>query len=225
MHHPATAVCAFFVVLYIADGLWKPALLRGPMVCFWAYDFLAWVALPLLALLALHSATSLSARDYGLSAPPGWKDIASGMPLPLLALFLVNMFAYGTALELLGYRKPDFSYITALQSLGSLWIVGTVYLAATAGLWESIFYIGLPWLCLTRNGNTSAWARRGFILISSVLFAAAHLENGLANAIGALFFQLVAVSWYLSLRTLWPIIGAHALIEVYYLWPWAWVRT
>jgi hypothetical protein len=225
MHHPATAVCAFFVVLYIADGLWKPALLRGPMVYFWAYDFLAWVALPLLALLALHSATSLSARDYGLCAPLGWKDIAQVMPLPVFALFLVNMFAYGAALELFGYPKPDFSYITALQPLGALWIVGTVYLAATAALWESIFYIGLPWFCLTRSGNTSTWARCGFILISSVLFAAAHYESGLANAAGAFFFQFVAASWYLSLGTLWPIIGAHVLIDVYYLWPWAWVRT
>lgn len=215
----AAAVCAVVVAVYIADGFWKPALLRGPLIYFWAYDFFAWVILPTAALVVLHNATSVSARDYGLSADLGWKDIAFVTPLPLIVLFLVHTFAQVIAGALIGPQASGFSYGDPLAPLGGLRILGVIYLAATAGLWESIFYVGLPWFFVSRYGAPPTAVRRGFLLVSAFLFAAAHFENGLANAIAGFFFQLAAVTWYFKLRTLWPVIGAHALIDVYYFWP------
>lgn len=221
----AAAACLLFIALHISDGLWKPGLLRGPTLYFWAYDFFAWVVFPALALLMLHHATSLSFRDYGLEAQLGWQDVMRVLPLPLFSLFAVNMLAYGLSQAVFDNSKPEFSYVTGLQALGPLWIVGTLYLAATAGLWESVFYAGLPWYCISRTLGDSPWSRRGFILASAILFAAAHHENGVANVAGAFFFQLGAAIWYLRLGTLWPIIAAHALIDLYYFWPWPWAQA
>jgi membrane protease YdiL (CAAX protease family) len=212
-------VCLLCIALNIADGLWKPALLRGPMIYFWAYDFVAWVLLPMVLLAALHSLTSISARDYGLSAALGWKDIAYVFPLPLFALFAVNIVAYGVAVRVVDYGEVVFSYRAALESLGPLWLLGAFYLAITAGLCESLFYIGLPWFCLGAKLGVSVWATRGFALVSALLFAAAHFESGMPVVVGAFAFQLVALRWYFKLGTLWPIIGAHALIDLYYFWP------
>ena len=225
VHWLAGATCVVLMSLFVSDGLWKPGLLRGPYINFWLYDIAAWLVLPTLLLAALHNTTSLAPKDYGLSADLGWKDLAYVLPLPLFALFSVNVVASAVANGVLGYPEAPFSYITALKALGSLWIVGTIYLAATAGFWESIVWIGLPWFALSRTLSTSVTARRLFTIISATLFAVAHFENGLPNAIGAFFFQLVAATWYFRLRTLWPIVAAHALVDVYYFWPWPWYKT
>ena len=223
VHQLAAVVWVLFVALHIADGLWKANLLRGPYIYFWLYDFFAWVVLPISALAALHRWTALSVEDYGLVVELGWKDLVRVLPLPLFALFAVYLFAYNFAP--FGHSKPEFSYTSALKSLGSLWILGTIYLAVTAGVVESIFWIGLPWFCISRILNSSVWARRGFALITAILFAAAHHESGARSMFAAFFFQLVAASWYFKLRTLWPVIGAHTLIDVYYFWPWPWAKT
>ena len=225
VHQLAGAVSVLFVLLYVSDGLWKPALVRGPYINFWLYDLAAWLVLPTAALFALHSATSLSPKDYGLSAELGWRDVAYVLPLPLFFLFAIYIVVHGIADSALKLPAPQFSAIDALKPLGSLWIVGTLFLAATAGFWESVFWIGLPWFALGRTLRGSALARRLFTIATALLFGMAHYETGLANAIAAFCFQLAAASWYFKLGTLWPIIGAHTLIDVYCFWPWPWLKT
>jgi hypothetical protein len=219
-HHLAGAAWALVVGTWTADGLWKSQLLHGPLVYFWAYDIMAWVVLPLTALLLIHKASIVSGTDYGLSAQLGFKDIIFSIPLPLLVLFVVYWFTRELSRGLIATWPTDFSYTEALKGLGPFSIVGTVYLSATAALWESIFYIGLPWLFFSRSVGTSAWSRRLFIFLTAVLFGAAHFEGGSASVVAGFFFQWVAARCYFKLGTLWPIIGAHALIDVYYLWPW-----
>jgi membrane protease YdiL (CAAX protease family) len=77
----------------------------------------------------------------------------------------------------------------------------------------------LPWLWYSGGTSGSTTTRGVFAIGSALIFAACHWENGMPNAIGAFFFQLLAFWWYLRLRTLWPVIGAHFLIDVYYFWP------
>lgn len=210
--------------MHLADGFWKPQLLSGPALYFWVYDLVAWVVLPSLAIGILHAATTISGRDYGLSAPLGWKDIAYITPLPLVGLFLCHFFGGALTDALLRPTYAGaFSYSEPLRALGSLWIFGTVYLSATAGLWESIFYVGLPWFAFSSFLTDSGRGRSMFALLTAALFAIGHHENGLTNAGGAFFFQLAAALTYFKLRTLWPIIGAHALIDVYSFWPWSYL--
>lgn len=219
-HILAGWVAAPFILLSLVDGIWKiPLSSSGPIINLWIYDLIKWVLVPVALLITLHRLAFVQAREYGLSADLGKRDIIYVLPIPLIILFLTHFITGGVADHVLGYPRPPFDHSNMLGALGRLWIAGTIYLSATAGLWESVFLIGLPWLWFSRGRTVSARATSAFALVISLIFAAGHLENGMPNAIGAFFFQLVAVYWYLRLGTLWPIIGAHFLIDVVYLWP------
>ena len=92
-------------------------------------------------------------------------------------------------------------------------------MSATAGLWESIFLIGLPWFWFSRGRTVSVLHVRLFALTLAIVFAAGHWENGRVNVAAVFAFQLLAIWWYLKLRTLWPIILAHFMIDVICFWP------
>ena len=218
-HKLAGWICLPFILLSLFDGYWKVAFLSRPLIYFWAYDFAKWFLLPVILLGVLHRLAFVQPRDYGLSADLGKRDILYVLPLPLITLFIINFSAVIASDILLSPPKPPFNHSFILAPLRELWIVGTLYLSATAGLWESVFLIGLPWLWFSRSRVVSTRATHAFILVTGLLFAAGHWENGIANVIGAFLFQLGAVWWYLRLGTLWPTIGAHFLIDVVYFWP------
>ena len=208
-----------FISLSVLDGVWKSAWLDGPPLGFWVYDFAKWILLPLALMVVLHRFSAFSPRDYGLSADLGAKDLFYVLPLPLISLFLANTLATGIANVAMAWPKPLFTYPEVLAPLGKLWILGTLYLSATAAVWESLFLIGLPWLWYSRGTAGSTTTRYAFATGSALVFAACHWENGMPNAIGAFFFQWFAFWWYLRLGTLWPVIGAHFLIDAYHFWP------
>ena len=207
-----------FVLIGVADGLWKGALLVGPMSRFWAYDLFKWILLPIALLVLLHR-RGVRFRDYGLSAETGAASVLYLLPLVLFTLFTVYFLASKLTGFLFGYPQNRFSYPDALAPLGPLRIVGTVYFALTAGLWESIFFIGLPRLWLKREAAKAPLDDEELVGVSAILFALDHWENGFPNVVGAFCFQFFAFRWYLKLNTLWPIIGAHFLIDLYYFWP------
>jgi len=192
---------------------------HGPHIYFWAYDFTKWIILPTVLLFVLHRLAFVAPREYGLSADLGKRDILYVLPLPLITLFVVHFIASAAVEIVFTPQKAPFDYRSMLSPLGPLRIVGTLYLSATAGIWESIFFIGLPWLWFSKGRAVSPWGRCAFALGTAVLFAAGHWENGVSNVIGVLLFQLVAVYWYFRFATLWPVIGAHFLIDVVFLWP------
>lgn len=201
------------------DGFWKPALLRSPPIFFWAYDFGKWVLLPLCLLWLLHRITDISPRDYGLIADRGMRDILMLLPVPFITLLMADVFTIGMADWILRPPPPEFNYASVLAPLGPLWIVGTFYASITAGVWESIFVLGLPWFWFSQRQPVTGQRVIAFAVVSAAVFALCHWENGISNALGAFVFQLLAVHWYLKFGTLWPVIGAHTLTDVYYFWP------
>ena len=209
-----------FIAVWLLDGFWKSRLLEGGASRFWIVDFAEWVVLPSVSLWLLHRSAVISGRDYGLAAPLGVKDVLVLVPLAVVTTFIANYFGgFVLGRILFGYTPGAFQLERALAALGPFWIVGTVYLSATAAVCESIFALSLPWLWFSRGGSVSRRKAISFAVAAAALFALGHWETGLANATGAFMFQLVAVWWYFRLRTLWPIIGAHFLIDLYWLWP------
>nr|WP_229506747.1 CPBP family intramembrane glutamic endopeptidase [Pseudoduganella rivuli] len=87
-----------------------------------------------------------------------------------------------------------------------------IYSAVTAGIVESIFFIGLPWL-LYRHVR-AAPSRIAFALLATTVFAVAHWEQGPHVIIGAFFSNLVACFWYFLLGTLWPVAAGHILVDL-----------
>ena len=210
---------AVFVFFGAVDGFLKIDLIQRPLIYFYFFDIFKWLVLPAVLMLLVHRNPQIVARDYGLVADLGMSDIFRILPAPLISLLLVDMFAEQISGALLGWPKPSFSHREMLAALGPLWIVGTFYFSITAGVWESIFCIGLPWLWFSQGRRMWESDIELFYFVSASLFAIGHWENGLPNVIGAFAFQICAIWWFFRLKTLWPIIAAHTLIDVYYFWP------
>lgn len=201
------------------DGFLKIEMTHGPSINFWVFDISKWVVLPAMLMFVLHRTSTVLPREYGLSADLGIRDILGTLPLTLFTLFFVGFMTEGFGNLILGYPKPPFSNLETLSALGRLWIVGTFYFSVSAGFCESIFFIGLPWLWVSQAVRMSLWQTRLFAVASALLFGLAHWENGIPSAMGAFAFQLLAIWWYMRLKTLWPIIASHILIDLYYFWP------
>jgi len=198
------------MVVWLANGLYLGPLSRYSVAAFWSADLLQWIFLP--ALLAGYLATKhhILPHHYGFSA-----SLFSIKTLAWGALTTLTFFpAYFWIEE---YTRPLFGWSAkyfALESVypGGGWgTVVWIYSAMTAGVVESIFFIGLPWLLWSRY-------RQGKVLlfscISSLVFASAHWEQGPHVVAGALAFNLVACAWYLRLKNLWPVVIGHVTVDL-----------
>jgi hypothetical protein len=219
--HSLAGLISFpFIAAWLLDGFWKPKLLGRSAAVFWAADVAEWVLLPCVLFWLLHRSGSISRRDYGLAAPLGARDVLKMLLLCFVTLFVINALAtFVLGPILFGNAPRTFSYIPALWALGPGWIAGTIYLSASAALCESTFALSLPWLWLSRGNSMSRARTLAWAVGFAIVFGLGHWETGWANATGAAAFQLGAIGWYLRLQTLWPVIGAHFLIDLYWLWP------
>ena len=208
-----------FVTVWLVDGFWKAQLSKADPAIFWTVDVVEWIVLPALSLWLMHRAAPLSPRDYGV-AWPGTSRFFVALVLCTLTLAFANDFgADNLGRRIFGDAPSAFSFGKLLSTSPVPAFVGAVYLATTAAVCESVFLLALPWLWFSQGRNVSFGGKIAFALAASCVFALGHWENGWANALGALLFQLVAVAWYFRLRTLWPIIGAHFLIDLYLFGP------
>jgi hypothetical protein len=212
----AGLACLPFVIVWLADGFWKAKLSKAAPTAFWIVDIAEWILLPALSLWLLHRRAPISFKDYGLIWPGAGRFVAA-LFLCTLTLYPITWFGdkiFGPLV--LGQSPNAFHYESAL---GALSIAEALYLAATAALCESVFALGLPWLWFSQGEPGSKTSRFAFMLTASFIFGLAHWESGWSTVSGAFLFQLGALAWYFGLRTLWPIIGAHFLIDLYSFWP------
>lgn len=100
----------------------------------------------------------------------------------------------------MGYREAPQGVPIALSIL---------FLAAIVGVWEELFFrgylitrleeiTGKPWIAIT---------------VASGLFAIGHFYQGLAGAIGALLFGLLASVAFVARRSIWPLAIAHMAVN------------
>ncbi|HRE16404.1 MAG TPA: CPBP family intramembrane metalloprotease [Rhodocyclaceae bacterium] len=200
----------------LLNGLYNGPLYRLSPSLFWLADFVLFVVAPIFIVSWLAKVAYIHPRDYGLN-PASFKGVQLFVTSLLFALILFAVYEFakyvGWMLAWRWYVEPDFSYGTATPE--GLWRpVVVLYWALTAGLMESIFYIGLPWY-LWRNKLGLTRRRHLFLFLSALVFAAVHWEQGVHNAIGAFGFGLAACLLYWKVNDLWPIVGAHVLVDLY----------
>jgi membrane protease YdiL (CAAX protease family) len=199
----------------LLNGFYNGPLYRLNPSLFWAADFLLYVLAPVTIVIVLAQFAQIYPKHFGLKIPPfgGIEAIATSIFLAFVLLATYEVVKYfGWVFTYRWYSAPDFSYGAATPN-GVLRPLVVFYWAITAGLMESIFYIGLPWH-LWRNQFGLAERRRTFLWLSSIVFAAVHWEQGPHNVVAAFAFGLVACLLYWKINDLWPIVGAHTLVDI-----------
>ena len=202
---------ACVMLLWAAGNLYLKPLSGLGLGLFWGVDFARWVVLPL-GLMMLLSDAQVRPGDYGLALDGLFHRWF--LPVAVLAsltTILIYFPAYQLLWDLFDQPTGYFNYPDLFPSgwgRDLLWI----YSAVTAGVVESIFFIGLPWL-LYANLRKSP-SRLLFTLVISVIFALIHWKGGPHLVGGAFLSHLVGCFWYFRRGNLWPVIVAHTSLDL-----------
>lgn len=216
----ATFFCAAFLVcakLFEAAGLVLSLATRGARTGIW---ITAWPYL-IGGIVLLSSATlvgwvcgaifeDLPLRALGWSFHRGWlKDIAFGSLIGTASLLL----AAGLAAAL---RGISFSFNPSPASAIIKTAIVSLIIFVVAGAAEEALFRGYPLQTFARA--KLAWVG---VLVTSLLFAAAHLQNPNVSAGLPFINTAVAGVWlavaYLRTRSLWFPFGLH--------WAWNWTQA
>jgi len=217
----ALLVITGFIFYGEIDGITNRALFSIAPALFWIVDLVFYSLVPLAALVHMKGRFRVTPSEYGLRSFDRWAEFFG---TTLVFVFLL-VAAYEIPIRIgwivlyhTGFAEladPFFSYHSVIPA-GLLHLPAVAYLSLSAGLLESILFIGLPWmLWRERFGDLRGGS---FALTSSVLFASVHWEQGALGVIGALVFGLVACRLYLKIGNLWPVVAAHALVDFVKFW-------
>jgi membrane protease YdiL (CAAX protease family) len=161
----------------------------------------AWSALPLVLL--AHS--GIGARAVGLVRERPGRQVAWGLALtavigiPGLALYL-GAVAAGLNLQ-----------VAASGLLETWWRPVVLVLSAAAnGAAEEVLVVGYLLVRLRQIGVPPELALAG----TALLRGSYHLYQGFGGGLGNLLMGLVFALWWMWTRRLWPLVLAHALLDV-----------
>lgn len=199
-------------VIWLVNGLYMTTLARISVSLFWFVDFIQWIVLPTTLLVFLAKSASVLPKHYGFDASTlRWLPSIMGA----LAVFVTTGLVFFLAIRLwwlLFDRPTGFFAFPEVFPGGLARQIIWFYSSVTAGIIESIFFIGLPWLLYRNIKNEPSCV--AFTFISSVIYATAHWEQGPDTVVAVFCFQLVACVWFFKLRTLWPIAAGHTLVDM-----------
>jgi membrane protease YdiL (CAAX protease family) len=203
-------------VIFVLDGFFKEALHGYSPALFWAFDVLKFVVIPAAILVWLARRFSIVPSDYGMrrmSRNEGWPRFLGLTVFLVVLLSLVFRATLWIALMIVPPAGSGAFYGSMVPE-GWLHFPVVLYFAVTAGFVEEIFFRALPLVYLGERfaGKIPVAA---YLIGSSVLFASIHWENGAHEVAATFMYGLLAGTLYLKLRDLWPLIGAHVLIDVW----------
>lgn len=217
---------AFFIGIlpFMVNG-WINAHIATQPVYFWSFELFSWVLLPCLVVGFLRRSQQLTWADFGLHLGVAQQNKAaeSGrIPSNLRTLIMLSIIAffacnwvYKGAFQLsslLVHTEPLFEYESITPTQPFLKALTALYFGLTAGIVEEIYYRGLCFKI------TSAWSypQVSYLVLSPLLFASSHWEQGLQNVLATWLFGLAAALFYMRFRNLWPLIIGHVATD--YFW-------
>ena len=206
--------CALLPVLSVwqLNGFYLEALGRTSTPLFWLADAMQWVALPAVLLWLVSSKASLQPGHYGLDLPAmDFWPLALRTLMVFVTAGLAFVVARNLSWRVLGASAASFQLGHHFPS-GLSGTVVWIYAAVSAGLMESIFFIGLPWLWYASAYQNPS--EPYFTVAISAFFALAHWEQGMHIAMAAFFAHLVLCKWFFHWKTLWPVVLGHILIDL-----------
>lgn len=207
-----------FYLFFIGNGIYLPKLASDPQV-FWMQDLASWLLVaPLCLYLIIKYAGPINSRQLGipaLSEAKAWRETAywsviTAIGFPLL-FHIIDSLPLSIFFVFIG-PKADFS-IQEVLPIYPARLLAVAYLSLTAGIFEEIFTRAVPYLVLTEAISRSV-RRIVYIVLSSVLFAAGHWEQGAKGVASVFFFGIVLATYYSYKQALIPLITGHVANDV-----------
>jgi membrane protease YdiL (CAAX protease family) len=151
-----------------------------------------------------------SVAQLGLSTPAVWRScvvaiVGSGI---LATLQWFNLRRMGRMAEKAPVRIRALAQRILPQSTREY--IPFFALAMTAGVCEEFLYRGFAMVALTRSG-LPLWTA---VVISSILFGAAHLYQGSSALLGTTLLGLVFGATRVLSGSLFPVVAWHAAVDV-----------
>ncbi len=205
--------------LGLINGLYNPFLYQASPQAFWLLDFAHYWVVPLTVIYILYKKYGVAPRDYGLAGSnktyPAWEMVGAGIFVAIVLVITWNISWY-IGLFFFGSDDLQFSFNLVIPD-GALRVPVILYLAISAGFVEEVVFRGLTWSAVSVM-EIGRLKKAFYLILSSLLFAVVHWEQGLASVVGSFGFGFVAAAFYLQLKNLWPMIAAHSLADIYFFW-------
>ena len=194
---------------------------RHSKALFYVADSFQFVVVPMLVWFLVLRPAKIQLKDVGLRLPIfGAKPFETGGLFLFVAIVLwiayepVNAIAY----RYLWREAGIFGYGTVIPKSFPSNAVVVVYFSLTAAFVEEIVFRGLTWSYFS-SALPAAWRVPAYIIVTSVLFAAIHSEQGPHGMIAAFSFGLAAAALFVKLKNLWPLVFGHFVGDVIAFWP------
>ena len=150
-------------------------------------------------------------RDLGLVRP---QHGAIDLIIALVAGVLFKILMKALVMPLLGFGAINSTYHYLTGNTAAL-VVTLLWVIVGGGFGEELIWRGFLFERLGVFLGPRAHAKLVIVVVTSILFASAHYwDQGLPGAVQATFTGLVFGATYARIRTIWPVMVAHAAFDV-----------
>jgi membrane protease YdiL (CAAX protease family) len=173
----------------------------------------AWFYGPMIAgaLILIWALVTRSWRDLGFVRPESWlSTIVGGVLIGIVSKLVMK----AVVMPLLGFPDHNPRYDYLIHNTAAL--PGMIFLMiVSAGLGEELICRGFLFERLGRILGTSRNAKIAIVIVTSVLFAAAHYpEQQWMGVTNALIMALIVGTYFAIKRNLWTLIVWHAAFDI-----------
>jgi membrane protease YdiL (CAAX protease family) len=150
-------------------------------------------------------------RDLGFVRP---RHGAIDLAIALVAGVLFKLLMKALVMPLLGFGAINSTYHYLAGNTAAL-LVTLLWVIVGGGFGEELIWRGFLFERLGAFLGPRAHAKLVIVVVTSILFALAHYwDQGLPGVVQATFTGLVFGSTYARIRTIWPVMVAHAAFDV-----------
>jgi len=189
----------------------------------WAADVVQFILVPLACWQFVLRPAAIALPELGM--PLRQDRWTAGLPMDTTVWMALLLLAWTWPVHVfsmrLGWPYVDGHVLYAVMPTHAFTphLLVTVYLSATAALIEETVYRALPWLYF-RETMGPRWRRTAYVVVTSLVFAACHSEQGPAGVVATFWFGVVAARIYTKLGSLWPVVLGHFLFDMIAFGPW-----